>query len=193
MMSEKPILFCGEMVRAILAGTKVQTRRIITPQPTGSRYWSPFDEGWMLAFYPDNKDAEPHILKPTYLPGCHRLWVREAWRFSDDPAHVASFHYRADGERAGRWHPSIFMPKSAARIWLEVTEVRAQRVAEISKEDAIAEGMPHEWVNGPGGSYLPDPRGEFGILWNKLNAKRGYDFDSNPWVWAYTFKRIDHD
>jgi len=95
------------------------------------------------------------------------------------------------------WHPSIHMPRWASRLTLEVTGVRAERVQEISYDDARAEG-----INGGCGSCgrpepcgcpypLPDPPRVFRGLWNSINAARGYGWDVNPWVWCVSFRRVD--
>ena len=120
--------------------------------------------------------------------------------------------YRADGEDSkdvewmdapaehrqllddNRWRPSIHMPRWASRITLEVTEVRAQRVQDTTDEDALAEGCPTdpEELSNAGGWYDgPRPALWFSHLWDSINAKRGFSWESNPWVWAVTFRRIE--
>lgn len=84
----------------------------------------------------------------------------------------------------GRWRPSIFMPKWAARIWLRVTDVRVERLQEMTEADAFAEGVK-------GGDWLGDPVGRFAELWDELNAKRGHPWESNPWVWRIEFERTE--
>ena len=162
-MKERPILFSGPMVRAILNGTKTQTRRVMRP---GER-------------------VEKMILNksPYGIPG-DRLWVRETWTGADDPAHKHAVHYRADGERACRWRPSILMPRWASRITLEVTGIRIERLCDITERDALAEGCVGD------GHVTVDARAAFKLLWGSLNAKRGYGWDANPWVWVIHFKRI---
>lgn len=200
-MSEKPILFKGDMVRAILGGTKTQTRRVIKPQPPEDvgRIYGP--ELYEPARYDKNGDMYPG--KPIFgiydedgewgakYPYCigDNLWVRETW--SNDNGKIK---YRADGPSlengyeigflSTTWRPSIFMPRSASRITLEITDVRVQRVQDISEDDAFAEGIGE-------GDWLGDPVGEYKILWNIINAKRGYSWESNPWVYAVTFKVLE--
>lgn len=176
-MTERPILFSGAMVRAILDGRKTQTRRLINPQPTmivdgvaripsARRKVSGYD-------IPANQDAR----SPYGQPG-DRLWVRETVCLAGSVP-----FYRADGETFAkvRWSPAIHMPRTASRLTLEVLEVRVQRLQEIGEEDAVAEGV--EMV--PFGSM----RGEFHALWDSINAKRA-PWASNPWVWALTFSKV---
>jgi hypothetical protein len=199
-LSERPILFNGPMVRAILAGTKTQTRRLVKPQPAE----------WL-------DTHEPTILPaacPYGVPG-DRLWVRETWsaplKRDGSGYESAGVLYRADplwdgmshGDFGWDWKPSIHMPRWASRLTLEVTDVRVQRLQDINEEDAKAEGVtpytpPHgnisleQTVPGPGfdGCRLGDQphRLPFADLWDSINAKRA-PWDSNPWVWAVTFRR----
>ena len=179
-MKEHPILFSGPMVRAILEGRKTQTRRVMKLNMDGGVY------------------SEPRC--PDGVPG-DRLWVRETWadvRWMQEPEHFPNgVSYRADcsadslklAEHYGvRWKPSIHMPRWASRITLEVTEVRAQRLQDITEEDARAEG-----VNcAVGGFITTNPVNAFHGLWDYINGKRA-PWDSNPWVWAVTFRRVDHE
>lgn len=185
-MKERPILFSGEMVRAILEGRKTMTRRVIKPQPAGE--WA----------------APGKTACPYGQPG-DRLWVRETWRktnWTDEPNRGEwRVFWRAtekeDSRNNGLWRPSIHMPRWASRILLEVVSVRVERVQDISEEDARAEGVEWQnerpcWVN-----YLdredwsPTARDSFRTLWDSINAKRGYGWDANPWVWVVEFKKIE--
>lgn len=225
-MKERPILFSGPMVRAILAGTKTQTRRVLKPQPV----LSPSHSKWAVVSDPWHEDAfagtgldvanvARHGARrqvwwsedwcgnligeygpcPHGIPG-ERLWVRETWRGGSNSL-SSGLHFRADldeQEAPGQWKPSILMPRWASRITLEVTEVRVQRVQEISGGmfggDARAEGL--EWVaptwgvKGVADSWNGDPRESYRALWDSINAKRGFGWDSDPWVWAITFRRL---
>jgi len=224
-MTERPILFSAPMVRAILEGRKSQTRRVVTPQPptpeqvhalagidyswiapTHQRieYHRPAGPVWAVRAL---MGREPHLRCPYGHPG-DRLWVREAWGIAAglpwDPGYV---EYRADctgnfndvGDLIPRWRPSTHMPRKYSRILLEVTDVRVQRVQDISEADARAEGVL--WVPGHGeitpadleegySNYLDCRQGFWG-LWDSINERRGYGWEANPWVWCLTFKRVD--
>lgn len=127
---------------------------------------------------------------PYGQPG-DRLWVRETW--AEDGSR---YTYRATNETwAWHWAPSIFMPRAASRITLEITDVRVERVQDISEEDARAEGVTRE-LRGP--RTYPDRhaarshetyRDAYMRLWDALNAKRGCGWAVNPWVWVISFQR----
>lgn len=193
-MSERGIIMQAESVRAILAGRKTQTRRVVKPQPYSGaepigRAASQFGGrksgfGWAFRI-PDGSKTGQACWAP-WAPG-DRLWVREAWRecetFPDGERAVA---YAATDESprypqgyVAKWRNPRFMPRWASRLTLEVVEVRVQRVQEISEDDALAEGV------------RPDYRPAFERAWDDLNAKRGFPWASNPWVWAVTFKRVE--
>lgn len=235
-MREKPILFSAPMVQAILAGKKIQTRRVIKPEVSAG-----FDVGRgtedAKAGYPFVEDKFGDWLPAVRFAPCQPgdlLWVREAWRVAawreEDGIQV---EYRADascshwiqppeeqfddlweqstndaivaglatdengdyswghGECPTRWRPSIFMPRWASRLTLRVTNVRAERLQDISDADICAElGCPLDYP-GPGPApYQRNLRGAFAGLWDSINAKRGYTWTSNPWVWAITFERV---
>ena len=143
------------MVRAILDGRKTQTRRVVKPKPDDSGLW--------------NNDKCPYG-----KPG-DRLWVRETF-FVDGPR----IQYRADHHGAPKetiWKPSIFMPRSASRILLEITDIRVERLHDISADDEKKEGI-----------YSPIHELLFWALWQKINGPESWD--ANPWVWVITFKKI---
>lgn len=207
-MKERPILFSGPMVRAIL-GRKTQTRRVVVPTQSKPRVAPLRMEPWIIdgerqeddnglpcwaGFHPDYPGEAKWFTCPYGQPG-DRLWVRETWwgtiAYTVPEGHEQRFvAYRATmkGDRSpaadGKWRPSIFMPRWASRITLEVTAVRVERVQDISEEDARAEGI--EWKNLPRSAW----RNVFSRLWNEINAARGYGWDTNPWVWVLTLKRI---
>jgi hypothetical protein len=180
-MNEKPILMSGVNVRAILAGHKTQTRRVIKPQPVLGKPWR---HGWLehtvemmdtLAAYAPHKKGD-------------RLWVRETWMLSDDcqawdipgAFHEPKVIYRADiAEPGSGWRSPIFMPKWAARIWLEVTGVRVERVQDIDNDGIRAEGIRYSI------GYMPLWLELFSELWDNINPK--FPWESNPWVWVYEF------
>jgi len=189
LMKETPIIFSANMVRAILNGTKTMTRRIIKPQPssnskifvralTNRLWWQEFD-----GYY---EDAPPRMFKCPYGQVGDRLWVRESYcinALTEKPMYKADFIGTEWVLPAGGWRPSIFMPRWASRITLEITEVRVERLQEISREDVLAEGV--SWQD-----YKQSYDWAFKKLWDSLNAKRGYGWDANPWVWVIGFKVI---
>lgn len=140
---ERPILFSGPMVRAIFEGRKTQIRRVMPPlKHPGWTGYMMAREGYAIENGPDYPDdKEDHVRCPYGVVG-DRLWVRETFAvhsFGPEP----TVHFRADDNNqyfAGKWKPAIFMPRLLSRILLEVVEVRAQRLQEISEEDAGAEG-----------------------------------------------------
>ena len=194
---ERQILFSGPMVRALLAGTKTQTRRVVKPQPPGlwmkpetavitdhhGRWaFSRIAPNGLAVAWPRGTDS---IKCPYGVPG-DTLWVRETWANVSGGA-----FYRADGKwpcafgDEPKWKPSIHMPRWASRITLRVTDVRVERVRAISERDAQAEGAAKE--SGVGGmSYVNG----FHRLWDSINDARGYGWDVDPWVWALTFERV---
>lgn len=206
---ERPILFSGDMVRAILAGTKTQTRRVVTPSRYQRKYVA---ETWgkrvpTIAEWNDmaGQAARMHISTCPYgVPG-DRLWIRETWRISDSaPAHLpnepVSCHYRAgpDEVAGGPWRSGRFMPRWASRVMLELAAVRVQRLQEISEEDALAEGFVRGHATGrvalsPGGFHIgpvwPSACAAYEEVWDSINGKRA-PWASNPWVWALTFRRL---
>jgi hypothetical protein len=214
-----PILFTGPMVRAILEGTKHQTRRVVR-LPSGADPPSEVraeQRRWWMTWEHDPVDPMDHggepwshteeVRCPYGVPG-DRLWVRETWRAEERESDAADgICYRADGafvvidntraaserwvvaynngRHGRRWRPSIFMPRWASRISLEVTGVRVERVQDISEEDAGAEGCV-PWRD-PGGGVTY--RSGFADLWDSINAKRGSAWDANPYVWVIEFRR----
>lgn len=196
-MSDKPIIFSPSMVRALMEGRKTQTRRVIQPERGGD-----IREGDVLISWPaDSFVRQSARFRPRIRVG-DRLWVREAWRTCEhldkiNPAALPldnPLYYEADGggERVastGRLRPAIHMPRWANRITLIVTDVRVQRLQEISEADAIAEGALRPWTGSPGTASddTRTGRSEFEALWNSLNAGRGYGWHTNPWVMALTF------
>lgn len=188
--TQRPILFSGEMVRAILSGRKTQTRRAIRGQ---------------------DPDVDADLRCPYGAPG-GRLWVRET--FAADPDHPDALTmpeyeggqnpghllYRADARKFGsptlmingndvdriRWRPSIFMPRWASRITLEVQGVRVERVQAITEDDARAEGAG---LRSPTGHAVGSARENFAMLWDRINAERA-PWSSNPWVWVVVFRSV---
>jgi hypothetical protein len=206
-MSEKPILFSSPMVRAILAGQKTVTRRVVPPKSIAcAERWTPQS---VRNCIPCPYDTE-------------RLWVRETWGAlspyeSDAPLRECRIYYRANtgndapgdwaaapkGERPRNacWRPSIHMPRWASRITLAVESVRVERLHDITEEDARAEGADGGTCADccVAGIGHPDPscpeclsyRAAFWLLWQSINGKRpGCAWADNPWVWRVQFSRV---
>lgn len=201
----KPILFNTEMVRAILDGRKTQTRRIVKPQPIlNGHLWELGGAGWSDTI----KTVTPvpcHSLynRAPYKP-CDILWVRETWQdMSNDEG---DYVYLADGDKGLtewsittkqlRWKPSIHMPREAARIFLRVTNVRVERVQDITIKDIRSEGTTLSKIEEPEVSDEAYLWFEFQILWNSTVKKSDldtYGWNANPWVWVYEFERVSKD
>ena len=192
-MKEKPILFNTHMVRAILDNRKTQTRRIMKSQPIGPVEKTP-DSRWLDHGFLRPEERSNEFSCPHGKPG-DRLWVRETFCLSG----TVPF-YRADGEPQikVRWKPSIFMPRSASRITLEITDIRVERLHSISETDAIAEGVENNglkysiepWKNylKTGNGYQKStPQASYMTLWQSINGHESWD--ANPWVWVIEFRR----
>lgn len=247
-MRERPILFSGPMVKAILAGAKTQTRRVV-PEPRAAKLYGRrsdpsrhfADPGlgdgpylhWFYTGGDIGDDAQAVRVDCKYGAVGDRLWVRETWyddferkpgeahelntdRFDD--GRVEGIEYRAshdcasfeagcpcnpdgDGKRS-EWRPSIYMPRWASRLTLEITGVRLQRLQEITDEDAKAEGVTPLGSIGADQPILDTPRRgrtqgsdphvlAFGVLWDTINADRGFPWVSNPFVWAVRFRLVE--
>ncbi|WP_394650391.1 hypothetical protein [uncultured Deinococcus sp.] len=199
---ERPILFSGPMIHALLDGSKTQTRRVVKlPKWIASEEHGQAMQA--LAKHPAGVsmrgpcDGLRTFLCPYGKVG-DRLWVRETWNFSDastlsEPKAI----YRAGDERSisdPNWRPSIFMPRWASRILLEITDVRVERLQAISEKDARAEGAAAEFeVNVAEfvhGRKLPASTHYLGFkhLWKEINGRESWD--ANPWVWAVSFRLI---
>lgn len=196
-MTDRPILFSGPMVRAILEGRKTQTRRLTN--------WERAVEERALTVMAERFAAgEANARCPYGVPG-DRLWVRETWmtdyesdRLLKKPQFV---RYRATDDRASTdgmgWRPSIFMPRWACRLVLEVTAVRVERLQEIGETDAKAEGVEFQddakeigrgWYSHDRSCLFDTAAIAYRDLWDSLNAKRA-PWASNPWVWVIEFRR----
>lgn len=211
-MKEYPIIFSAPMVRAILDGKKTQTRRVMKPQPDEDGKVTVGQIGTSRGIaYVGNQRAGGLVARVPCPYGQlgDRLWVRETWAESfgteSDPDSIVyqadnrvRFHedkiFKWDNDEpfydkdwAEKWKPAMFMPRWASRITLEITEIRVQRVQEISAEDCIAEGLR---TNLREHDAVCDLRAQYRTLWDSLNAKRDCSWDLNPWVWAVTFKEI---
>ena len=192
---------------------KWQTRRVIKPQPPENArliydYLDSYQgDGWAFQYSVEENGlifnevfSLPNTGKGSYPPGT-RLWVKETW-CDLRPANMVSefgkqiLYKSIDGQygelveackkKAGRgWQSPRFMPKAAARLWLEVKNVRVERIKEISNEDILAEGINDLGSYGANYDYFANE------IWNPLNAKRGYPWENNDWVWVYEFMRTN--
>jgi hypothetical protein len=203
----KPILFSTPMVRAILDGRKTQTRRVIKFEGNNTVDTSRIPSqaiginGGYFLFYAAGKETWAYLIKGAYRPG-DTLWVRETWRETGTQAEP--YAYKVDeeelvllGETGNvlrtqyRWKPSIHMPRSAARLFLRVTDVRTEQLHNISEADAELEGCRagDQYIT-PNGSRAGTARQSFMWLWKRLNDRRdGCSWIENPWVWVYNFER----
>jgi hypothetical protein len=203
-MTERPILFSGPMVRAILDGRKTVTRRVVKGAAAK----------WLIDFTPEFVADRANDLCPYGMPG-DRLWVRETWmdlrgtgvehrptpdsplqRYAygaDSPPGSASDEARKDFGL--KWRPSIHMPRAASRLLLEITAVRVERLQDISEKQALAEGISplssgrfHCGHDEEGQITSKSPVTAFAWLWNGINGEGSWA--ENPWVWVVEFKRV---
>lgn len=196
-MRERPLLYSAPMVRATLNDTKSQTRRgirriagigMVTEfqrSDTPGYDWSFRDQKlrWNDLTHADLLKSGP------YGTVSDRLWVRETWA-PDEYAGQRTF-YRADDEHfmpPGGWKPSIHMPRLASRITLALTEVRVERLRDISEADAKAEGAPMRLDGGRLGEVPDAYRRGYAVLWESINGEGSWN--ANPWVWVLAFKRL---
>lgn len=225
----RPILFSGEMVRAIRNGQKTQTRRTrgLEQANADPNRWAMFagvlpggqvvDLGGGVVGITAHGSADTGRMRCPYGRVGDQLWVRETWRprpeglehayldyaaggCNDDPALLSHIRLAKKGSKSPSWQkweaktvrvgllsagpppwvPSIHMPRWASRITLEITDIRLERLQAITEADAIAEGIQND-----------QPVQAFMELWDRLNAKRGYPSEDNPWVWVVGFKLIE--
>jgi hypothetical protein len=180
MIRERPILMSTPMVKAILDGRKTMTRRVMKLHSLSGKLYlrikQVFPTGWR--YIPIDNKIIKHC--PHGIPG-DRLWVRETFyaESKDTIYYKASWTGYEDAPNSG-WKPSIFMPRWASRITLEITNVRVERLQEITEENAKAEGTVNE--------FFASDRYWFKDLWDSINGKK-YPWSSNPWCWVIEFKR----
>ncbi|RVQ09817.1 hypothetical protein [Sinorhizobium meliloti] len=215
-MTDRPILFSAPMVRALLDSRKTQTRRLCKDQPPPGvtiirKTIRPFGKEPYHAFERRTKFGNFGGEVPVKISRGDRLWVKETHaRVGDNgddhmacPDLTRLVYYRADDVQPelSRWRPSIFMRRQDSRITLIVTDVRVERLQDISEADAIAEGierhhsgwMPYStaFYEADGvtpANYHVDPRESYRSLWNKINGFGAWE--ANPWIAAYTFTVI---
>lgn len=201
-MAIKPILFnkqiSTEMVRAILDGRKSCTRRLVKPQPDEKHTFP-------LGFVTDSTEKKEvgcfgfgineyggsiQYAKPPYQPG-DILYVRETWKKAPNGYYYYEDWQRNDIADVTKWKPSIHMPKGAARIWLKVTDVRVERLQEITIDDIRNEGLSSMAVHAGDMEIAIE---EWKNLWNSTIKKSDldrYGWDANPWVWVIEFERCE--
>ena len=218
-MSEKPILFSGPMVRAILDGKKRMTRRIVKGVPDGAELY-PVKEvvtGEMFALQIGD-DTHHNSFRCPFIVG-QTLWVRESfceldkdhWFEQSQPKDALlnfgrprrnACAYAADTtdadanrcriELGDKWKPSIHMPRWASRLTLRVTEARVERLQDITTEDITSEGVDNGKSNTAMGARHDAMQQLAWIeLWDSINSGRGYAWDRNPWVWVIGFERVE--
>lgn len=226
-MAIKPILFNTEMVQAILDGRKNCTRRMVKPQPDEKHTYplgfvtdsTEKKEVGCFGFGINEYGGSIKYANPQYQPG-DILYVRETWeRFEcwncdgDERGNCPKepkksvldktcgcYMYRATDEISGdaKWHPSIHMPKEAARIWLKVTNVRVEQLQDITEDGAEAEGVIDNrgFIHSPENEYdrIYTAREHFIEIWDRTIKKSDldhYGWDANPWVWVIEFERCE--
>lgn len=193
----KPILVSTEMVQAILDGRKTQTRRVVKDQPIelmahdGYKFLHIPNIGAIDSFLKHNKKA-PYNVGDV-------LWIRET--FAEILAQdlkgntVYAYTYKANDniiDRIQKWKPSIFMPKEACRLFLEVTDIRVERLNNISESDAEKEGVDFVWYDKDRNIKMESAKSLFKTLWQRINGKKeDATWVDNPIVWVVEFKVID--
>ena len=196
-MRERPILFSAPMVRALLAGTKIQTRRVCKPaqfyaMSSVVEVPDPDERGQVYnCSHFGDEEGDVQFQSPYGGRG-DRLWVRESWAYNPDHPGVASRAcFMADPEHLHdglKWKPSIHTPRAVCRITLEITGVRVERLQDISEADAVAEGLTQT----ASGSWLPGPcdypEWAYHYLWEQINGPGSWE--ANPWVWVVEFRRL---
>lgn len=186
-MAIKPILFNTEMVRAILDGRKSCTRRLVKFFSGENPRWTGYIKDGLMLY---NGKNEPCIRKAPYQPG-DILYVRETWKKAPNGYYYYENWQRDDIADVTKWKPSIHMPKEAARIWLKVTDVRVERLQEITSEQICREGVEVEYPHVLNGE---EKRYAFSRLWDSTIKKSDldrYGWNASPWVWVIEFERCE--
>lgn len=196
-MKETGLMFKAPLVRAILEGRKTQTRRLVKPAPAADQPLQHITTETGLVYARSIEQIDSQNLRrirwesPVGKPG-DRIYVRETHAHHPQFPQMA---FRADGEEfedadgwlwEPKWTPAIHMKKEDARIWLEVTGVRVERLQQITEADCIAEGAPGGHGAIGGYHYNTTPLEQFRNLWEST----GGDWEANPWVWVIDFKTI---
>lgn len=210
-MTIKGIIFSGPMVRALYDGRKTQTRRLITPQPVRKLiecFWSP--TGWAYALEGSENGCTCNPVNGVGYQCGDRLYVRESAAIAGIYSDVFEVRYAAH-ERAShtefveqipvqkigtppakwaraiwpKYRPSIHMPRAWSRLWLDVTQVRVERLQDITEADALAEGIDR--LEHPETGDWGWPQQRYADLWNSLHTAEGTRWEDNPWIVAITF------
>ena len=214
-MAYIPILFNTEMVQAIQAGRKTQTRRVMKlkykDNEAGFQILTNKHDGkFAYAEYYDEDETPTRMITPPCMPGSI-LWVRETWGkltecnvYPPYEPEEERFIYRADigdpDHFQAKWHPSIHMPKEAARIFLQVKDVRVERLLDITEEDAVREGCyagyksPPTPLSDPNETYVNTAKDHFCFVWEATVKPADWDvygINGNPWVWVIEFERCE--
>lgn len=206
-MAIKPILFNTEMVRAILEGRKSCTRRLVKPQPDEKHTYplgfvtdsTEKKEVGCFGFAANEYGGSIQYVKPPYryAPG-DILYVRETWKKAPNGYYYYEDWQRNDIADVTKWKPSIHMPKEAARIWLKVTDVRIERLQDVTEDGAKAEGAIDNrgFIHSPENEYdrIHTAREHFIKIWNSTIKKSDlnrHGWDANPWVWVIEFERCE--
>lgn len=203
-MNHKGMIFDGESVRAILAGTKSMTRRVMKPQPNSLDTRTPaiMDGGHFGVWNGAEKFS-------CQYPPDSIMYVKETWAAVNDDgekwidykaspkfasagvSHPAGWENAPDDAEALRWRSPMMMPRSAARLWLRITAVKVERVQDASMEDCFAEGVFEPAATGAVRESTWDWR-TFADRWNSINGKKpGCSWEANPWVWCFAFEKVD--
>ena len=187
-----PILFSTAMVQALQAGTKTQTRRVVKNAQADDRGYRYAGENF--------EDYHGNILKCPYGAPGDILWVRETFKPDwDEDGTEQIYFYKSDFPDdidcwAGRWKPSIFMPRAACRLFLKIKSIRVERLQEISEADAIAEGI-EKWdsvnykIYGKYAGKTENAKKSYSTLWQSINEPESWE--ANPWVWVVEFERVE--
>ncbi|EKH8077914.1 hypothetical protein P5Q53_002780 [Salmonella enterica] len=204
-MKERGMIFNAEMARAILDGRKTQTRRPIKWKQTRFTEIAERDDGSLWPWAEDCERGGDIWFACPYGEIGDRIWVRETFRVHSRATDVATLVYRASVRNSWteqthrvpiavcdkpstpeKWTPSIHMPRWASRILLEITDVRVERLRDLSEEDAKSEG-----ITPPAGGVLPgwEYRINFRDLWMDIYGTDSWE--ANPWVWVIEFKRVE--
>ncbi len=210
-MKDKPIIFSTPMVQAIIEGRKSMTRRVMKPAKRNREGYKQGNGLWIDGYGTEarpNEHIKDYSVSPVwqrkdyyikdfapYKPG-DILWVRETWcerlGVVDKGLYIYKAHVEPQDEihqyalDQNKWRPSIFMPREAARLFLRVTNVRVERLQDITEEQAVKEGAK---AYGPNNCSGTSARIAFAEIWDRTTRDNSYEWRKNPWVWVIEFER----